>query len=253
MYVIELFIIIILGLVLGSFSTALIHRVPRKISWGAERSSCLSCKATLGVVDLIPVVSWCLFKGKCRHCSCQISCKYPIIELISVALCLGAYFIFGFSAETFFIIAAVPILISLFLIDIEHMILPNQLTFILFVIGAARLLYNAIYSERLFGNYFLDHVGGAFIFAFVTWMLGILFTKILKKDALGFGDVKFFGVAGLWLGAAMLSYFFIISGVLAILFALCWRIITKKEVFPFGPALIMALYLLLLFKGTFFA
>jgi len=251
MYFIEIFTIIFLGLVLGSFSTALIYRVPRKLPWGNERSSCPVCKSTLGVFDLFPILSWVISGGKCRHCSNKIPCIYPMIELTSVVLCLLVYLVFGFNAETFFIILAVPILISLFFIDIEHMILPNQLTFILFAVGGGRLIFNLVYNTSLDNYYLYEHVAGTFIYAFLAWLLGVVFTKILKKDALGFGDVKFFGLAGLWLGVSILPYFLILSGGLAILFSICWKITFKTEVFPFGPALVLSLYVLLLSQSFF--
>lgn len=249
MYFVEISIIVFLGLVLGSFSTALIYRVPRKLPWGNERSACPECKSKLGALDLLPVISWCLSMGKCRYCLHKISCKYPTIELISAALCLVVYFTFGMSAETFFIIASVPILISLFVIDMEHMILPNQLTIILFALAVVRFVYSAYLEFSMLNHYLFEYVLGAFIYGFLAWSMGALFTKILKKDALGFGDVKFFAVSGIWLGLGMLPYFLILSGSLAVLFAVIWRLVTKKEVFPFGPALIMSLYILLLFQG----
>ncbi len=249
MYFIEIFIIVFLGLILGSFSTALIYRIPRKLFWVSARSACVSCKSKLGAVDLIPVISWCIFKGKCRRCSSKISCKYPLLELVSVFLCLAIYFVFGVSAESLFLIISVPILLSLFVIDLEHMILPNQLTLILFIIGGLRVVYNYVSND---GYYALDYIGGAFVYALFSWGIGVLFTKLLKKDALGLGDVKFFGVAGVWLGVSALSHFLILSGGLAVLFALFWRVIFKTEVFPFGPALIMSFYVLLLLQGSFF-
>ncbi len=247
MYLIEIFIFAFLGLILGSFSTALIHRIPRKLPWGKERSTCVKCNKNLGVLDLVPVISWCIFKGKCRHCSSKISYKYPIIEIISLLLCLAIYFTFGVSIESLFFIISLPILLSLLVIDLEHMILPNQLTLILFVIGIIRVIYNLI-----IGAEWLDYIGGAVIYLLFAWGLGALSSKILKKEALGFGDVKFFGVVGIWLGASMLSYFLILSGGIAVLFALCWRAIKKTELFPFGPALIIAFYALLLIQGSFF-
>ncbi len=249
MYFIEILIIVFLGLILGSFSTALIYRIPRKLSWVKARSACTACNYKLSAIDLIPVISWCIFKRKCRHCSSKISCKYPLLELTSVFLCLAIYFVFGVSVESFFLIISVPILLSLFVIDLEHMILPNQLTLILFIVGALRVFYNYLVDASY--NAF-DYIGGAFIYALFSWVIGGVFTKILKKDALGFGDVKFFGVAGIWIGISSLSHFLILSGVVAVLFALFWRVAFKTEVFPFGPALIISLYILLLLNGGFF-
>ena len=75
-------------------------------------------------------------------------------------------------------------------------------------------------------------------------------TKILKKDALGFGDVKFFAAAGIWLGIFQLPAFMMLSGALGILFAIAWKIVKKEDVFPFGPALILGFFALLFFDGS---
>ncbi len=248
MFITEAIIVVFLGMILGSFSSALIHRVPRNLSWKTKRSSCPSCSSVLGVVDLIPIVSWCMFRGKCRHCSNKISSIYPILEIVGAILCLGVYLAFGLNVESLIVMASVPILIALFMIDLEHMILPNQLVFILFIIGVLRLMYLCIYEASLqIGDLLSNYILGAVIFAFISWFLGFVLTKILKRDSLGFGDVKFFLVAGLWLGIFLLPYFMIISGVVAILFALTWRAVKGQSIFPFGPSLIVAFYSLLLF------
>lgn len=252
MFFIEIGIVVFIGLVLGSFSTALIYRVPQKIPWGAERSSCPKCKANLGVLDLIPVLSWCLSAGKCRHCSEKISVRYPLTELVSGALCMLVYLVYGFNIAALFLMASVPFLVALCVIDLKHMILPNQLVFILMGIGGVRLLYlfsldSSIQDMELLNVYII----GAFSYAFLSWFLGFVLTKILKRNSLGFGDVKFFMVAGLWLGLYALPYFMILSGTLAIAFALAWRVVFKQDVFPFGPALIVSFYSLLLFQGSF--
>lgn len=80
------------------------------------------------------------------------------------------------------------------------------------------------------------------MYAGIVWILGVAVQHILKRDALGFGDVKFFAVAGLWLGAGMLPVFLILSGILGCAFGIFWKKIKQKDIFPFGPALILALY-----------
>ncbi len=252
MFYIEIFTVICLGLVLGSFATALIYRVPKKLPWGAERSACPQCKANLSALDLIPVLSWCLSGGKCRHCSNKISSRYPLTETVSGVLCVLVYLVFGLNISSLFLMASVPFLIALCVIDLKHMILPNQLVFILVGIGGARLLYWLSLGEDLQAADLLTvYVVGAFAYGFLSWFLGFVLTKILKRNSLGFGDVKFFIVAGLWLGLYALPYFMILSGTLAIVFALGWRVVFKQDVFPFGPALIVSFYSLLLLQGTF--
>ncbi|MGH1404533.1 MAG: prepilin peptidase [Alphaproteobacteria bacterium] len=250
--VIELALSAVLGLVLGSFSTALIYRVPRRLKWGAKRSACPNCKTQLGILDLFPVFSWVFSRGKCRHCNKPISAVYPLIEVVGAFLCAGAYAVFGFGAEMFFVAAAVPVLVSLFVIDLKHMILPNQLVFALMVIGLGRLFYFSISDVFVsVPDLMIPYIVGAVVYAIVPWALGAVLTKVLKKDSLGMGDVKFFFVSGLWLGLSVLPYFMMMSGLLAMMFAVAWRLIVGGEAFPFGPALIASFYGLLLFQGSF--
>ncbi len=251
MIFIEIFLIFIIGLLLGSFSTALSYRVPRKMSWGAVRSACPSCKHPLGVFQLVPVFSWILSKGKCSFCKATIPAFYPLSELVCAFLCLGVYTVYGLNVEALIIIAAIPFLMSLFLIDVRHMILPNQLVFILFVIGIVRLFYLSIHD--VFSNFqemAVHYLGGALVFSFVSLSIGFVMTKVLKKDALGMGDVKFFMVSGIWLGLNALGYFMILSGCLGVVFSLLWRCFVGAKTFPFGPALILSFYILLLFQGS---
>ncbi len=252
LFIFELGVFIVLGLLFGSFSTALIYRVPRKIDWGVKRSSCTTCQRNLSFVDLVPVFSWVIFRGKCRGCKKPISVLYPLVELCSAVLSVLIYLNYGATYEAAFLILALPFLLSLFVIDVKHMILPNVLVFILLIIGIARLFYFSTVDVFVSVEYFLiTYVLGAGVFAFVSWFLGFVFTKILKKDALGFGDVKFFLVAGVWLGLHSLPEFMIASGVIAIVFALIWRIAFKTEVFPFGPALIISFVGILFWQGSF--
>ena len=86
------------------------------------------------------------------------------------------------------------------------------------------------------------------VYAFVAWLLSVIMRFLLKKEALGFGDVKFFGVAGTGLGFQSFSVFLIASGLLGVAFALIWRAVKKQKYFPFGPSIIAAFYLLLVFS-----
>jgi prepilin signal peptidase PulO-like enzyme (type II secretory pathway) len=248
----EIIIIVCLGLILGSFATALAYRVPLGISWGAKRSSCTSCGTVLGAIDLIPVLSWCFNKGLCRHCKVLISVSYPLIEITCMAMCIAVYSVYGFGVLGILIISAVPFLLALLLIDIKYMILPNQLVAILFFIGVMRLLFFWSVDKFSYGagiEILINYVLAALIFSLLLWGTGALMSKILKKESLGFGDVKFFGMAGLWFGLEALPLFMIISGGIAVVFALVWRQVKKSDVFPFGPALIFTFFILLLYKG----
>lgn len=268
--VFEVCIITFMALVLGSFSSALIYRVPMGLSWfrtaqtakpdyklekqscNGRRSQCTSCGHVLGWRDLIPVLSWLFMHGRCRYCKAPVSSVYPAAELATLLGCLGVYIVFDLTMYSLAYFALIPFLVALLFIDLKHMILPNQLVAIAAGFGIVRILVLIFYAWESVSDVFVQYFGAALGFGGFAWALGFLMEKILKKEALGFGDVKFFAMAGLWLGGAVLPYFLILSGALGIGIALLWRVVYKEEVFPFGPALILAFYILLLIEGSHF-
>ncbi len=252
----ELIAVSFLGLVFGSFASALIYRIPRDIPWvfqssketankEACRSACPHCGYVLRVRDLIPLFSWLLLRGKCRQCRAPISPMYPLAELCTLAGFVAVYYGFGLEWPYLALYLMVPTLVALLFIDMEHFILPDELVLSAGILGALHwgLLWmrSSIGTNEIISQY----IAGAAVFALFAWLLGTIVSRLLKKDALGFGDVKFFAVAGLWLGVMNLAYFAVLSGFFGVLFGLIWQKCGKGEVFPFGPALIMALFVLL--------
>lgn len=146
---------------------------------------------------------------------------------------------------------AVPFIIAMIVIDLEHMILPDQLQVILYGLGimfvSTRSYISGPVSELPGG------VGQALLSSFLFFALAWLLAKggkfVLKREALGMGDVKFFAVAGLWLGLFYLPSFLMLAGAGGVLLGLCWRFVVKKQLFPFGPPLIGAFFLLLLLQA----
>lgn len=248
------FILIVTGLALGSFATALAHRVPQKKKiTGMERSACPKCGHALGVIDLVPVLSWVMTGGKCRYCKKPVSVGYPLTELGVLFACLIVYWVKGWTVDTAFIIAAIPFLAALLIIDLRYMILPNSLLIILAVLGLARMMFKSLVLQDSPGTamiitYFVEVA----MFAGVSWTIGFVMEKILKKETLGMGDVKFFAVAGLWLGLSQLGWFCALSGLFGVLFASIFRNYSKNGQFPFGPALIASLFILVLADGSLF-
>ncbi len=246
----EVLAVCFLGLVFGSFSTALIYRVPRKKDWVATRSACTKCKTHLGIPDLIPVFSWLFNKGRCRHCGTGVSWLYPLIELTVAGFCLVVYRFFGLSGEGAFLMALVPILVALTVIDFQRMILPNQLLFVCFVLGLARLIYFSFSGQfHTFGELFVPYLLAAFFYVILSLALRYIISMARGREALGLGDVKLFFIIGFWLGIEWMPVLFIIAGVSGVFLALFWRIVIRKMQFPFGPPLIIALFALLLLQG----
>lgn len=250
-------IVIVVGLCFGSFATALAHRIPADQSVGIKdpkaRSACPHCRHVLKVIDLVPLFSWLSTRGRCRYCGQGISASYPLTELCVLLACLITYWIKGLSPDLFFIIAAIPFFAALWLIDLRTMLLPNILMLILAGIGLARLLFKAlIFKDTPDLDMILSYLIDVVIFAALAWALGFVMEKILKKEALGMGDVKFFALAGLWLGLSQLAAFCLLSGLFGILFMVIFRKKQGAGPFPFGPALIMALFVLLWTEGSLF-
>lgn len=257
----EIAVVSLLGLIFGSFATALSWRVPRGLSWIGDisdsgkrlpaRSSCTHCGNFLSFRDLIPVFSWFFLKGKCRHCGASIGIRYPLTEFLTLAGCLGVYFSWGFTVPAFIIMALLPLLAALLVIDIEHLLLPDQLVFMGFGLAGLFLFYQGMAVG--FGAQFMRGIfekgAAAIVFSGLVFLIGVFLRKILKKETLGFGDVKFFAMAGFWLGFAYLPFFLIFSGLAGIVIGAGYRIFLKKTLFPFGPALILALYASLLLMG----
>lgn len=258
-FYVELIIVAFVGLVLGSFASALIYRIPRQIpifrgdySGGGrfERSSCVHCDKTLCALDLIPLFSWLSTLGRCRYCKASLSVFYPLAELSSLALCLSLYVFYDVSLQFWLIALLVPICVALFFIDLEHFILPDKLVFAGMASGLIYIAVMVFFEEKMTVEYaFVNYVVGGFVYFFSIWGISVAGEKILDKEVLGFGDVKFFGMAGLWLGVNSFPAFCILAGCLGIFFGLVWRLVNKSQLFPFGPALIVAFFLLLLEDG----
>jgi len=147
----------------------------------------------------------------------------------------------------------IPFLIALMMIDFEHMILPNQLVAIIFALGLVALTMRILSGESPdITASLLIYIGGACLFGVFAWALGFIMEKLLKKEALGFGDVKFFAAVGVWVGIPAIGAFCIASGFIGVALALVWKSRTGEAVFPFGPALILSFYTVLLLQGSHF-
>jgi leader peptidase (prepilin peptidase)/N-methyltransferase len=245
----SLLVTALLGLCLGSFATALAHRLPRGISMVTKaHSACPACGHDLGLRDLVPVFSWLLLQGKCRYCAAPVGSRYPLIECATVMLCLAFYFAYGFTPQAFALFALAPVLAAMIAIDLAHKIIPDSLNLAVLALGIAAFALGRPDAAGL-----LAALEGAALYAGAAWMLRFVFFKILKREPMGLGDVKFFGAAGFWLGldpdAAAL--FMILSGASGIVLALVWRRATGDREFPFGPALVLAFAALLVWVRPF--
>lgn len=159
-------------------------------------------------------------------------------------------FQFGFSLHALMLLLATPIMLSLAIIDLKTMRLPLRLQHILLSIVVIDVLLQAYHAQSY--NFAVSHLLGGALYWGIASILALVMSKALRKNALGGGDIRLFFIAGLWLGPVMLPDFMIISGLLGVLFAILMRRGPESAPFAFGPALLAALYVLLLLNGSIF-
>jgi prepilin signal peptidase PulO-like enzyme (type II secretory pathway) len=228
----------LLGLCFGSFITLISYRMVHELPWVSARSQCTACKKNLSAKELIPVVSWLIQGGKCS-CGSRISVRYPVIEiitglsLVATAMVVSEFWLFTILA------GLVLCVVTLCVTDFEHYIIPDEIQIAMLLLGVAYVVERQLPADVYFGSMLLGFGIGLALHYGAKW--------ILKKDGLGFGDVKFLAVAGLWMGFAPWPVFFFLSGMLGIATAVVWRLLGLGERFPFGPALAWALLICVFF------
>jgi leader peptidase (prepilin peptidase)/N-methyltransferase len=227
----------VLGLLIGSFLNVVVWRVPRGESIVSPPSHCPRCDKPISPRDNVPVVSWLLLRGKCRHCGEPISARYPLVELLTGAVFGGLAARLGadWALPAFLYLGAVCV--ALALIDLDHQRLPNALTLPSYVVGPVLLGAAAL----------LSHDGGAFVRAVIGMALlyAVYFLLVLAYPAgMGFGDVKLAGVLGLYLGWLGWSTWFVgwllgffLGGFFGVAVLLLRRGGRKTKV-PYGPFMV---------------
>jgi len=233
----DLFLVVILGLCFGSFATAASYRLPLDQEIIRKPSFCPSCNKRLGIRDLVPVFSWLINRGKCRSCKKPVSMRYPLTECITALAFACIYWEYGIAPVTPILMLMSVALIIQIIADFEHQIIPDETHFALIPL--------AIAYHYILGTGWVEPLTGAAIGLLLGLSLQIGFRVLRKKEGLGMGDVKFLFVAGLWLGITPFVPFLFLSGISGVATALLWRALGKGEVFPFGPALALALYVML--------
>jgi leader peptidase (prepilin peptidase) / N-methyltransferase len=181
-----------LGLVFGSFLNVCIYRLPLRESLMWPGSRCTSCGRTLSWYDNIPVVSWAVQRARCRTCGAGISWMYPLVEVATAAVFVGGVWLYGLTPLAAVRILFACALIVLFVIDLQHQILPNSITLPGIAIGfACSLFLPPGWRDSLLGIL----VGGA-----IPLAIAEAYVRLRGIEGLGMGDVKMLGMVGAFLG-----------------------------------------------------
>lgn len=236
------FIIIIYGLIIGSFLNVCIYRIPRNESIVFPGSHCPKCNTKLKWYDNIPLFSYLSLGGKCRYCKVSISKQYPIVESLNAILYIIMFYKFGFSLDFVFYSLLSSVLIVITLIDLKEMIIPDVLVVI--ILGLS-ILHKGI-------NYFIYGVSPE-IFSSLggLFLAGVLFLAIvlLSRGGMGGGDVTLIAALGFVIGIKyiMLTIFLsFILGAIISLFLLATKLKTRKDPIPFGPFIVLGFFITVL-------
>ncbi len=251
-------LIIIFGLIVGSFFNVCIYRIPLKKSIIVpERSYCPKCNHFLGVLDNIPIFSYIFLKGKCRYCKEKISPRYIIIEALTATLfALLLHKSMSLHNETRYIILYllemcifVGFLIVISFIDLEHLIIPDKLVYPGIFVG----LFFAIYRWILEGDIklFLSRLSGAFGGAVIILLIAIIGRVVFHKPAMGVGDIKLMAMIGMYIGLwPYILLILIIGAFIGSIFGSILIILRRKKMdsyIPFGPFLSISAVISLLY------
>ncbi len=253
-------LVTIVGLLIGSFLNVVIYRLPIMMTreWKNEcaeyfpeanlqaeqgrfnlivpRSRCPECKHLITSSENIPLLSWLLQKGRCKHCSCKISKRYPSIELLTGLLSLVVAYMLPFGWSLLFALLLTWALISLTFIDFDTMLLPDQITLPLLWLG---LLINI--NGTFVG--LTDAVLGAAFGYLSLWSIYWIFKLLTGKEGMGYGDFKLLAVLGAWFGWQSLALIILISSFAGAIIGIAVILASKDKKsrpMPFGPYLAIA-------------
>ena len=228
----------VIGLVIGSFLNVCIYRLPAGKSIVSPPSACGSCGHRLGVLDMIPVISYLMLGGKCRYCGMPYSPRYALVELFTACLftLCGFYYLPGIPLVLVFVFVAC--LVVLTFVDFDYQIILDEVLILMLICGAAYVYFSSgDYWDAIYG---MGFAGGLMLLIF-----------ILSRGGMGAGDVKLSFILGLWLGLkasiVCLMISFILGGAIGV-FLLATGIKQRKDPIPFGPFLCLGAVISLLYS-----
>lgn len=264
-------LVTVLGAIVGSFLNVVIHRLPEGKSVVSPRSSCPGCGSFIAWYDNVPVVSWLILGARCRHCRKPIPWRYPAVELVTAGLFwlswrqtvattppAAADWVW-FGACALFCAA----LVAATFIDIDHRIIPDKITkpgMILAPIASlvapalhrGSPLWNALEGTGTAGRALFCSVAGIAVGAGTILAIGWLGKWLFKKEAMGFGDVKFMGFIGGFLGPSGVVAAIVVACFAGAIFGIASMLITRSRYIPFGPYLSLGSVLILFWRDDVF-
>ncbi len=227
-------VVALFGALVGSFLNVCIYRLPRHESIAWPGSHCPGCFHPIAWYDNIPIVSYALLAGRCRHCAIRIPYQYPLVETLNA---LGYVWIVWFFGMTWSA-AAYGMLYSALLVvagtDLSHKIIPNAITFpgiALGLLSAATILPLGFFNALL----------GVLVGGGILWLLAWASPYLFGKEGMGGGDIKLLAMIGAFLGwkpALMTIMVGSLLGSVVGVGLIAAKVIRREDYIPFGPFLV---------------
>ncbi len=276
--------VFLLGLIIGSFLNVVIYRLPiilerewrsqaaEVLSTGTDsthatipsapanpftlstpRSACPNCKAPITALQNIPLVSWLVLRGRCASCKAKISARYPLVELATGVLSAWVAWHFGFSAAAACALLVTWALIALTAIDMDHQLLPDNITLPLMWTGLLAAVAIGRVPEATLPVSPKDAIIGAAAGYISLWLVFHAFKLVTGKEGMGYGDFKLFAALGAWLGWKVLPLVIVMSAATGAILGIL--IITlkgrdRRAPMPFGPYLAAAGWLAMMYGDS---
>ena len=237
----------VFGLALGSFLNVCIYRIPLKKSIVRPPSSCPQCGARIRFYDNIPVISYIVLLGRCRHCRTPISLRYPLVEILIGLLSVALFVQFGLRPKTIFLFLFTAALLAIAFIDLQHKIIPDVISLPGILIGLAFSFFPSAAISPL--DALIGVVGGG---GFLL-LVGTVFEKLTGREGMGGGDVKLLAMIGAWMGWKALPFIILISSLTGAVIGGVSLVVTRQGVrsrIPFGPFLALGALVFLFFGDS---
>ena len=210
-------------------------------------SHCPSCKAAIKPWQNIPILSYVLLKGQCKHCHAAISLRYPLVELLTGLVFAVCAWKFGATWTAVAAMVFSAYLIAMIFIDADTQLLPDQLTLPLMWGGIVFHLAAYLLQADWGITNLVDSLLGAIVGYMSLWSIFQLFKLVTGKEGMGYGDFKLLAALGAWLGISVLPIIIIMSAVVGLIFALIMKV-AKNQPMPFGPYLAISGWIVLVFS-----
>jgi leader peptidase (prepilin peptidase)/N-methyltransferase len=241
---IEVLIAFLFGLAVGSFLNVCIHRIPLGKSIVSPPSSCPQCGQQIKYYDNIPLLSYIILFGKCRHCRTPIPLHYPVVEAVTGLLSAALLMKFNLSPQFFLFFLFSASLVTIAFIDLHHRIIPDILSLSLLIVGFITSLF------KLNEIPWLDSLVGILAGGGFFYLVALLFEKLTGREGMGGGDIKMLAMIGAWGGWRALPSIILISSLGGILIGGISLLLARKGIrskIPFGPFLSLGTLLWLFF------